>query len=277
MINLQKALKYPFEQKNWETKVGILFLFYLASSLVSTTTSFDSQSTRELVNDLVRNGQINTHFIQPAINSVGIYRSFWLLILQFALIPISLYVTGYEFSFTKNVMNGKEEALEEHGDFLGFIKLGLAKILLGIPLSLVFILLIVAIMLLTMVTTYGVGLNAEIGLGLITSVLVFIVLLVPGSILLSLFNSAIYYNYLSGTGFWGAFKPSKVMETFKKGWKDFLVSIALQFAVGIGALIVSLLLICFSFITSPAITVYTQLVAAHLYGQAFNKLRSSTR
>ncbi len=276
MINLETAIKFPFTQKDWQTKLGLLFLFYLAVSFAGAMGNFDQQSTREMFEGVFRNGNFNPSYITPALDSLRVYQSIWLVILQFATIPLSLYLSGYEFSFTRNVMNKKKDALDEHNNIGGFIKLGFVKFLLAAPLTIIyfFFLVIALVVAFTMINAGAIGINFFQGAGVfgVLLFLLLIALLIVGGILLSLLNSSIYYNYLAGSGFWAALNPTRVIETFRKGWLDFLGVIGLQVVVGLGAGIVSLLLICFSFVAQPAITLFTQLVVAHLYGQAYQKL-----
>jgi hypothetical protein len=268
MIDIQKAIKFPFEQKGWESKLGVLFLVYLFVYLISTFTNFGSEYASTL-SDFQTTGRMQEVPELLRMNTLPI--TIWSGMLSLLLIPVSLYIAGYEFSVTRNVMKKKDDVLEQPTDVGSHFKLGLVKLGLSIPVTFVYILLLVVLALFAFSVNPLPSVNQNITMMLVIwgFYLVFSVAL---GVLVYFLNTSIYYNYLKDRKFWGAFNIGKMLSTLKAGWKEFLVVVGYGVLIGIGAFVVNLALCCLTFVVSPAMTMYTQLVTAHLTGQAFQIL-----
>jgi hypothetical protein len=271
MIDLEKAVKFPFEQKGWESKLGILFLLYLFVYLISTFTNVGDGYSSTL-KELQMSGEgINEQAISGFLNGAAIFTSIWAGLVSLLTIPVSLYLSGYEFTVTRNLMSKKGELLEDPAKAGDHIRLGLVKCGLSIPVVLIYIVLLVA----AGIAAFGLSFLPSVHDNLVLIFLiwgVFFIFAIPLGILTYFLNTSIYYNYLKERNFWGAFNIGKVLSTLKAGWKEFLAVVGWGIVVGIGSMVINFALCCLTFIVSPAMTMYTQLVMAHLTGQAFQVL-----
>jgi hypothetical protein len=268
MINIEKAIKFPFEKKGWESKLGVLFLVYLFVYLISTFSNVGSEYVSTL-SDFQAAGRMSEVPDLLRMNTAPI--TMWSGLLSLLMIPVSLYISGYEFSVTRNVMQKKKEILEQPADVGNHFKLGLTKLGLSIPVYLVYIILIMAFIFLAFAVKPLPSVNANITMMLLIWGSFFLFAVIFG-VLAHFLNTSIYYNYLKDRNFWGAFNIGKMLSTLRAGWKEFLVVVGWGALVGIGAFIINATLCCLAFIVSPAMTMYTQLVIAHLTGQAFQIL-----
>jgi hypothetical protein len=274
MGNLEKALKFPFTQKNWENKFALLFLAYLFLSLVSSFTDTGAQFTKEFGTNFRPE---NLRDLSEIVSHVRTFNIISAIILGILTTPVALYLSGFFLSLTYNVMSKKEEVLGEVSSFGEYIKLGFVKFGLSIPVGLISIFVMaiiiaagVAVTVALDTTSLSVGSGAWIPVVGIWGVVFLLILAL--SFAAHLLNTSIIYNYLKKPDFWAALNYQRVMKTFSAGWKEFLGVIGWGFVIGIGTMIVRVTLCCLSFVVTPALNLYTTMVIAYLYGLAFQRL-----
>src|SRR5690606_25664305 len=129
-------------------------------------------------------------------------------------------------------------------------KMGAYRFLLELPVSI-----ITSILVFIPIAAFGVILLASSGFStpqtpenipflilLVILIFFFIFLLA----IISLFvQNAIYFNYLSGTGFLGALSPKRIFDVIRVGWESILKATLLTVLLAIVTFVINIFLICF--------------------------------
>jgi hypothetical protein len=126
MFDLNAALKYPYSDKKWASKLGVYFLIafivafigYLVNGLSSI-----GDAIKENATNLNADAQMFTSMFAliPYLIQLGI---------SILLIPVNIYLGGYVVETLDRIKDGKEE-LPEHKNVGHKMKLGLVQMVLG--------------------------------------------------------------------------------------------------------------------------------------------------
>ncbi len=276
-MSLTEAVKFAFQEGETRKRIAILFIITLVLMTFSGFFSALTEAPLRLLNEFTQSGDLPTTF-QPLINTGLLVTGMLGFVLSLLLIPVSLYLYGYTFIFTKGVMHSQNDPLPEHDNFTEKIKMGLYKFLLELPVSFItaFIVFIPAIafaVLLLASSGFSTPQTPEnipllILLGILVFVFIFFVIIF--SILV---QNAIYFNYLNGTGGFGALNPRRILNVIRIGWKSIFKATFLTIFLAIVTFVLNIFLICFVFISYPLSVALFQVISSHIFGQAYKQIK----
>lgn len=280
-FDIEKAIKYPFEDPNWKRKFGIYLAVQLvigiavsALNALSNITPYLQSSTDSLTaytstTASLEMAQILT-YLAPTIA---------LLIVMVVSLPVQLYLSGYRYMTLRSVQEGSEYPLPEHNDFLGKLKMwfDVAVVQAGpfiLNMIMFTIVTIPLIFLYAGVFTQGEA-AAESPLLLLTIVatLVAIVILIAASIFTGMLVSpAMLYIYFRTGSRSRAYAIGDVLTVISAGWQRFILISLITLAVSMVAGFLGVIACFVSFIVKPILTSIQDFMSMYFLGSVFSEL-----
>jgi MFS family permease len=251
----KEGFKFPFKDKNWANKFGVYCLINLVPTFILITVVF--------------------LWIIPFL---GIVAFALLVILLPIIIIFTIYLQGYILEIIKRTMNEENEEIPEHDNIKATLKLGLIRLLIELPptlLGVIFILLSIGLMiggfLFLSQEVFIMGIILTI-LGIVlTIVAVFFTLFITTIVL-----PAMIYTYLKTGSIQAAYRIQNIHEVVRLAWKEFLIiwGIAL-----IGSTLVSTLgqLPCMGTLIMVVGYSYVAFVLALVMGRVYLKIKSENK
>lgn len=268
-INLESAVKYPFTDREWLKKSGVVMAILSVYYLLSNSMNY-AVRVMEVTGTDISSTEIGTGIL--------FFMLFAVLALALVSIPIFIYFAGYTLDTVKQVMSGDSETLPAHGQYWQRFLLGLKWMLVYLPYMLVLGLAYAAIFGLIFfggVVSFTDGGSVAIGLvmmivgGLLALPVLAVSLVFSFVIVHGVTYQLVRYN--SMTAGWNL---DQVIKISTKNWQNFsivtLISILLSFVLTFASLIFTFC--CMSWLVQGVGTVWSQLVIARLLGQAFSEI-----
>lgn len=284
-FNIEKAIKYTFEDDNWIKRIGIVIV-------LTTIIQFFMQLT-DVSTDLLSNAALYSEDIASTSNLMSVMQlggmSLYLLI-ALASVPFNIYLLGYRIRTRLNVMkhggdNSNVNLTPTHTDIVGTFRIAGEYIVISI-IPFIIQSLITALTLLPVgfliisalftdqqeilwITLLSITL---FGLGVIFVIII--------SILIQyIYIPASYYLYVTnGNNFSQALNPAEVMRVAKANFKNFGLVGLLGYALGIAAAMITLLLtcMCIGFFVGPALGVVVGFAYEYLIGTVYADIARKT-
>ncbi len=272
MISIEKALKFPFKESNWMKTVGVYFLVLLTLATITFIVQLFFQLPAEILDSIAQeSGETSLQVAALGANFAYLAVS---LIISIVTFPVTLYLSGYVFDTVRHLMNGKENAITAHGNYLFRIKIGLVRMLVSIILGFLslFTLVIPTIVIiagaLTMETSAILAfILLAFGFLLSISWLVFTILGVK------LVQYAMEYIYLK-SGFKYIFNLNRIFRLIKTNFKSLIMLLAVEVLTGmINAF--AFILFCLVFFVQPAVSTALTFSLAYYYGETFRGIKEA--
>ncbi|MBI2356555.1 hypothetical protein HYV12_00645 [Candidatus Dojkabacteria bacterium] len=270
MISIEKAIKFPFAQNDWQKTVGIYFLTTLVIAVITFMLQLVFQVPSDILEAIAKeSGDQSIYLFAQGIGAFYIVVSSIVSILIF---PVTLYLNGYTFDVIRHIVYGKDPAITPHGNYAFRLKLGAVRIVITTILGLfAFILLFIpgltglaGVLSLESIPVLGTLLIAIAG---VISV-AWILFLVLG---LKLMQFAMEYLYLT-KGFKFIFNPPQLLAIVSKNIKPFLILYALEI---LGTVLMSFIFVicCVIPIIYPVISTIFAFAISYYYGMTYREIR----
>lgn len=277
-IDLEAIIKYPFTDKEWVRKSGVLMAVFAVFSLLSLVMRFTGEISN-LVIDINSEPGYGGGFgdTTAALGFLVIIIAAGIL-LTIPFILATFYLSGYSLDSIRDVMKGEEVTLPEHKDFGRRMWQGFKWGIVALPYV---IIITIAWLATAGLIFFGAVVSFTDGGSVIVGVIMMIVGAVVGilSLLLSLAfgliaTQAATYLYVKYDSVMAGWDISKVIAISKIHWKNFAVISLILYALTIAYSFLSLILYfcCMGWIAQGVGTVWSQLVYARMLGQAFREI-----
>ncbi|MCB9789854.1 DUF4013 domain-containing protein [Candidatus Nomurabacteria bacterium] len=264
-IDIQKALKYIFDDQDWIMKVGILIVVFAVVSFLTQIMNIGGSVITNIGDTgLFENSTISG--IIPLITQMTVSASVMIISL-----PVTIYISGYSLETTLNVMNGKASPLPDHNNLGYKLRLWLGNFVIGLaPKAITATLALILIVPLAILISINWD-SSSVGIWVLLMIFAIFIVGIVDFFINSLIRRSMTYLFLKSGSISGAFNFREVMKISRMWWKDLLL-VAL---IGILAIfviwIVGVMSCFFSFIVSPALNVLYLLFMAHLIGQVYSR------
>jgi hypothetical protein len=266
------AFKYVFSQKDWEKKVGLLFVAYLVFSFVAGIISFSLQLPLEIANTIAHEAGNNSSLYNSLSSMASSLSSVLML-------PITFYILGYTITVVKNIFKDKSELLPDHNDigntFIKGLKLYASTFIATLPSTIIGAVIFVTTLIGSIILfTVSNGNPLTVLFGIIL-ILLTILLFVLISVVNTVITYACWYIYIQTGSFRSSISYKSIIAVIRENEKQFLKLILdliilgfIQFFMAIGALLV----ICIFFVTIPAVAILGYFAKAYIVGHAFKNM-----
>lgn len=275
-LDVEKAVKFPFEDPEWLKRFGIYVAVAVAISILGSVLNLFTGPLTSVFRSIEGTG------VDVDLDSIMkmILPYFSLTAISVLTFPVQLYLSGYVFQITANVMDGDEHPSPDHNDFGLKFKLWWAKF--------------VATFVPTMIVTFVVGLLAfptvllsiyvlstepgAAGIILIGFLWMVVLLII---LAISFYTSFVVipgmeYLYLKNDDFSEMFNLTLIAEFGKLAWKKVVLVAFIMIALAMVGSFIPLILCFISFLVSPVINSMIEFSKAHLYGQIYRSVWEET-
>lgn len=279
-IDLEAIIKYPFTDREWVKKSGVLMAIFAVFSLLSLVIRFAGEITNLMFNINSEPGYGGGFGDTTATLGYLVLIAIFGFLLTIPFILATIYLSGYALDSIRTVMKGDEITLPEHREFGRRMWQGFKWGFIAIPY--------VIIISIAWIATFGlIFFGAVVSFTDGGSVVIGVIMMIIGgllaliSIALSLIIGFIamqaatflYVKYDSVLAGWDI---SKVVAISKIHWKNFAIISLILYALTIAYSFLSLILYfcCMGWIAQGVGTVWSQLVYARMLGQAFREIEA---
>ncbi|KKR06275.1 MAG: hypothetical protein UT34_C0001G0315 [candidate division WS6 bacterium GW2011_GWF2_39_15] len=274
MINLENAVKFPFEDKDWLKTVGVYFLISLGLAIITFVLQTTFQLPADIFNTIAK--ETETESFKYLATSTNAISAFFNMIVSLVTFPVTLYLSGYLFDVVGHIMYGKKPEITPHGNIWQRVKFGIVKVVIGFVLGMTSLLLL----------GFPILTGAAAAISMESMIVVSILLWIATGVLFLLWlftcviivKFAMYsmeYLYLS-EGFKNVFVLSKVSALISNNWKKYLLLLGLEI---LGAIAISLSFVtcCMAFFVYPAVATVVAFALAYCYGTVYKEIYTSSR
>lgn len=269
MFNFEKAIKFPYQNSDWTKTVGVHFIIVTVFALFSFLLQIALQLPADILSSAALESEMESlRVIASSINLTYLALSTMLSLLA---LPVTIYLSGYIFDVVRHIVYAKDPSITAHGNYALRLKLGLARGIINIGLSLITSLLLIIPVIPSIAAMMTIESNRAVGLGLyFFAVIMFILWLVIATVGRKFAIYSAEHIYLT-EGFSKIFNIKKVFNMIGRNWKLFLNLFIVEVLVQI-LLTFAFLLFCMAFFVFPIISASVQFSMAYLYGEVFKKI-----
>jgi len=270
MPDFSKSFNFPFEDKDWKTKLGIYFLIIISISTVGWGISFFVDFPVQIVLKTINGmfGGSNQYRFVSHITNMGVQ-----ILTGILTLPLSLYTSGYILETISNITFSQKRPIGEHGKIRDRIVFGLIRVLISL-LSSIPTLLLSIIPILFAITAALLSQNFQ------AIALLFWVFLVITTVITALFGIFITpmikysmeYTYITTKNIRHILNIRNIGDTIQKNWMDFLLLFVVEISSGI-LISLSIITCCMVFLFQPAIITYVAFVTAHIKGSIYMNIK----
>src|SRR5690606_3576340 len=129
---IKEAIKFPFSGGENTRKIVLLSIMTLVLMMFSGFFSAMTELPIEFMNQIHEIDQINP-VVTPIVGTSLVFTGILGFFFSLLLIPLSLYIYGYQFQFLRGVMHSSKDPLPEHDELKDKLLFGLKKFLLELP------------------------------------------------------------------------------------------------------------------------------------------------
>jgi hypothetical protein len=269
VINIEKAIKFPYSYPNWTKTVGVYFIVVLVISLLS----IGLQITLQLPADILQSIAKETNEQSLMLLAGGINMTYIILtmVTSIVILPITIYLSGYVFDVVRHIVYEKEPSITLHGKYTFRLKLGIVKMVINLIVNLTTIFLVFVPIIPAIAGAMSMDTNRAIGITLyFFSFLMLILWLLLVSIGRKFLIYAMEYLYLT-EGFSKAMSITSTLNLISNRWKLllrlFIVEVLTQIFLGI-----SFIVLCVAFFVFPIVTASATFSIAYVQGEIFKQL-----
>jgi hypothetical protein len=248
-FNIEKSVKFIFEDPNWLNKLVPFFIIQVIISVISFL------------------AQIDPFFIMLGI----------LILLLPLIIPYSIYLIGYRFETMENVMQGSREPLPTHTNIGYKLKLWWYVFIISIgPVLLLILLGLILFIPMLLATIYSFEeLSLIIGL---MSLIVTIFIGILFTILFLAYSITVYpamlYIFFQTRSINEAYTLSNILSVLSTSWKDFLLMYLIVYAITMIGRFIGLLswFALMGWLVTPIINTIVSFIQFYILGDVFRQL-----
>lgn len=266
MISISDALKYPFSKTDWKQKVGVVFLIFFIISSISFVIQFFVQMPAEFAAEMDTNNE-GTAAI------ASIFSSLISMTVSFITMPVYAYLSGYNMTNTKNIMNGDTD-LPAHNDIWTRMLMGLVKVLIGfiygIPAFIIYVGSLVALF--TSIASYESN-TPVFTTALIIFIVLIIIALIYAVFVLPFLDKAATYQYLKTGTVKSVLDIKTIFNTVKNNFKAFGYLYLIDILYGVAGVVFLIITICVIFFTAPIYQTSIFFAKAYIDGNVYKSIK----
>lgn len=271
-IDLERALKYIFEDKEWVKKVAPFALVMLVVSILSNMLQLTTNFSSVIADSVEARGSA-----LMATLLLSFVPALLLILLSLALIPFYIYLKGYMLQVMRNVYTEALPTLPEHQPLAEKFRLFFSYFLVVIGPILISMIIFGA-MLIPMIFSFVAFAGNENPMFLIVgifSVMLFVLFAICFAVVFQgVIQPAMIYIYFKTGNVKAAYSLKNLGDVIKKGWVKLLVTGVVIYAISmvVGFLVLFSWFCLMGWLMQPIATVYLMLVSSYLYGDVYKQL-----
>lgn len=269
---IKESIIYPFKEKDWIKRYGIMAGILLAMGLVSFGFQLFISFPLQLLESFGSEVGTEIYFLSSSLMTI------FTAVSSLLSLPIMFYIFGYGIEIVRNVMKKDAPIAPLHSDVLQKLTKGALVYLIYFIESIPAFFIAGAIAIL--VTLLGSGLYSIIPtdetiastiLWIFLFLIIFILIFALVIALSLMFFSSLYI-FVSTGDFKKAITPARIIEVIKIGWRSFFKMWLYMFVISLLSMFASMVSALTLFLATPVIMTSVLYAYFYLYGVTFKEI-----